>query len=100
MGPIVESVLGSLTQEYENRLQSKDHEVSAAQHEVRAAHTALKKAQEELYEMHKAVAENSNLLPVCSAQPGVLTDYPSPLAKFTGQLRRGLEQEVLPVHCK
>lgn len=71
MGPIVESVLGSLTQEYENRLQAKEHEVSAAQHEVRAAQTALKKAQEDLYEAHRAVAENANLLPVCSAQPGV-----------------------------
>ena len=31
MGPVLESVLGSLTQEYEKRLFSKDHEVKGAQ---------------------------------------------------------------------
>ena len=38
MGPVLESVLGSLTQEYEKRLFSKDHEVKGAQ--VRACSKA------------------------------------------------------------
>ena len=70
MGPVVESVLGSLTQEYEKRLLAKDHEVKAAQHEVKAAQTALKQAQSELYEAHKSLADNANRLPVCGPQPG------------------------------
>lgn len=78
MGPIVESVLGSLTQEYERRLQEKEHEVSAAQHEVRAAHKALKLAQAELFEAHKTLEDSSNLLPVCSDQPGGAPGRESP----------------------
>ena len=70
MAPVLESVLGSLTQEYEKRLLAKEHEVKAAQHEVKAAQTALKQAQGDLYEAHKSLAENANRLPVCDAQPG------------------------------
>ena len=42
MGPVLESVLGSLTQEYEKRLFSKDHEVKGAQ--VRAARFAAQRS--------------------------------------------------------
>ena len=36
IGPVLEGVLSSLTQEYEKRLLAKDHEVKAAQHEIKA----------------------------------------------------------------
>ena len=74
MAPVLESVLGSLTQEYEKRLLAKEHEVKAAQHEVKAAQTALKQAQGDLYEAHKSLAENANRLPVCDAQPGATVE--------------------------
>jgi len=70
MAPVLESVLGSLTHEYEKRLLAKEHEVKASQHDVKAAQAALKQAQMELYEAHKTMAMNANALPVCEAQPG------------------------------
>lgn len=70
MAPVLENVLCCLTQEYEKRLQAKDHEVKASQHDVKAAQAALKQAQMELYEAHKTLAQNANALPVCETQPG------------------------------
>lgn len=71
MGPVLECVLDSLSKEHEKQLRGKENEVRAARHEVKAAQTALKHAQEELYELHKAMAEDAHALPVCSVQPGM-----------------------------
>jgi hypothetical protein len=64
MGPVLESVLGSLTQEYEKRLLAKDHEVKAAQQQVAALHY-------ELAEVQAKAAETMRMLPAPEVQPGM-----------------------------
>lgn len=63
MGPVLESVLGSLTQEYEKRLLAKDHEVKAAQQQ-------LATVRHELAEARELAAENARLLPAPEIHPG------------------------------
>ena len=79
MAPVLESVLGSLTAEYEKRLLAKEHELKASQRDVKAAQAACKQVQMELYDAHKAQAVNANALPVCEAQPGTDPWLPRPL---------------------
>jgi hypothetical protein len=72
MGPVLESVLGSLTQEYEKRLLAKDHEVKAAQQQLAAL-------RHELAEAREYAAENARLLPAPEVQPGASHVRPYPL---------------------
>lgn len=69
MGPVLESVLGSLTQEYEKRLLAKDHEVKAAQQQ-------LATIRHELAEARELAAENARLLPAPEIHPGVNASLP------------------------
>ncbi|KAK9862343.1 hypothetical protein WJX84_009346 [Apatococcus fuscideae] len=63
MGPVLESVLGSLTQEYEKRLLTKDQEVKASAQRVMAL-------QAELMDAKAALAEGSRCLPAPEPSPG------------------------------
>lgn len=59
LGPVLEGVLGQLTEEYERRLLTKDHELSKAQEAQRRAEDKYNRLQVSVY---KAVAVHLNLL--------------------------------------
>ncbi|KAL0030034.1 hypothetical protein WJX79_002301 [Trebouxia sp. C0005] len=67
MGPVLESVLGSLTQEYEKRLLAKDHDLKCSQ-------AQLEHIRHELAEAKRIQAEGSNLLPAPEAHEGMSAD--------------------------
>ncbi|KAK9806220.1 hypothetical protein WJX72_005827 [[Myrmecia] bisecta] len=64
MGPVLESVLGSLTQEYEKRLLAKDHEVKASQAQI-------EQLKAELYDVRSAMAESAHMLPAPEIHAGM-----------------------------
>lgn len=96
MGPVLESVLGSLTQEYEKRLLAKDHE-------VKAARLQLEHFKREAHEAQAALTDARRMLPAPPApgQPAsnhnkLIIDFNSLLLTFDLGVCRGGEKEPLP----
>ncbi|KAK9837800.1 hypothetical protein WJX74_005282 [Apatococcus lobatus] len=87
MGPVLESVLGSLTQEYEKRLLTKDQEVKASAQRVMAL-------QAELMDAKEALAEGSRCLPAPEPSPGMTDEEREELEEMRARendLREHLE---------
>lgn len=59
LGPVLEGVLGQLTEEYERRLLSKDHDLSKAQEAQRKAENTAQRLQEERDQLRRDVDDRS-----------------------------------------